>query len=802
MLVNTLPLFRAALRAIKDATIVVADTETNGLKPYAGNNLVGVAVYLPETDQSFYFPFFHGEGKVDIPYTKGNPKGTPLEDMTWQGRTKRRAYLSYWFQAFKEATPKTYFENLWEGYLDELIDVWGNGTYIFHNARFDLHFLDRMGFPTPEHVEDTMLALHVVNEDWQGVRVEAPYKNEAGLWVRNADGTLAKRWQNGNRQLKWQAAYHGFPGATEGEETLYANIEEFRQELTDFICNFPDHIYNEFAIKRGILNPDIVKSRVEVLEKEHLWMLPASKVSHYAELDVRLTWMLREWCLGVIKTWDNEKLYRDVCDIQTKALWPMEVNGFKLDRELAKAEIAKLEPRIAEIKAIIASLAAVNLDLDDSEEFNAGSNPQLCSFLNSGVLETMPDTSIFPEWWPVEGTLNLKTYSNVRLATVNSDAFQAVADHPVIRLIIEYRKMQKACKTYLGRWLNAADKEDIVRFSLAVDGTVTGRVASSGDAGNGQNIPDRGGYTIKRAIIPYSSEWEFIAIDYGQLELRLAAWIAEGLLKFDPAMTMTNLFLSGEDMHSYVRDMVGVRDILFNGASDQDILLKLGYKPGQPEMDNAPEVVAKYCRQVAKTMNFGLLYSGTEKMLSKLLSIELDPARELVRRWRTMFPAFEAAQEYYTNQALSQRPTPTGETAYGMYVTQPISGRHRKLHKYPNWVEFVQDGRMQGFDPKKAAARKCWNAVVQGLGGYLCTNSVKNYHEKYGYEYIRLFAQIHDAVDGYIRRDSRNHALLLAEEMTNYNQIIPNLTVDIQASVDGTWQGMRSIKDINQWVNS
>jgi hypothetical protein len=32
--------------------------------------------------------------------------------------------------------------------------------------------------------------------------------------------------------------------------------------------------------------------------------------------------------------------------------------------------------------------------------------------------------------------------------------------------------------------------------------------------------------------------------------------------------------------------------------------------------------------------------------------------------------------------------------------------------------------------------------------------------------------------------------------------IIPNLTVDIQGSADGTWQGMKKIKNFEEWRQS
>ena len=78
-----------------------------------------------------------------------------------------------------------------------------------------------------------------------------------------------------------------------------------------------------------------------------------------------------------------------------------------------------------------------------------------------------------------------------------------------------------------------------------MDGTVSGRFSSWGNSGNWQNIPDRDGYTIKRAIVPGEDEY-IIAIDYAQLEARIASYIAESMLVKEGVHsnypTMSNLF--------------------------------------------------------------------------------------------------------------------------------------------------------------------------------------------------------------------------------------------------------------------
>jgi DNA polymerase I-like protein with 3'-5' exonuclease and polymerase domains len=875
MNVQTREQFDAFLHDLNTEALVAVDTETNGLKPYGTwdnepNQMISMSFYFPRVKRSYNLPFRHGKGRVELSWGKKEPR--PFEELTWQGKIKGQLYIAWVYEQFMKTVNPAYFENLPLAWLEEIRTAWGREgqTMIFHNWRFDGHVLYNEGFRTPWKIVDTMILLHLVNEDWRGIELAAPFKwttkdakmglcgdADVGHWAYDKDGNVMRKSQQGNRQLKWQAALHNFPGATDGEESLYAAIKEFEMVLVGIACQpeNQDHPYNSFAVQKKGFNRGKVEEKLSLDTKAQMWMLPSSAVAAYAELDTFLTYELYEWTMKVIKNWHNEELAETLNAVQLKVAWQMEVNGFKLDREQALREVEKLTPRIAEVEQILNKVAlgwgfvskeqaaegkfkrkeaasaklqqlsyledeqfkkdveeklgtpweelykaSYGLDLseeeDEDEAFNPSSNPKLKKFLNSGVLGVDFGKALFPEWFPEELTRELDTYAGVYVKKTDKEALEPLEKHPIIKLIKVLRTMKKSRDTYLNRWLRACDKNGIVRFSMNADGTVSGRFSSSGDAGNGQNIPDRNGYTIKMAIVPYNDSWVFVAIDYGQLELRVACDYAERRLKFDPNFTMTKLFQSGADMHAWVRDDVGVRDVLFPGLSDEQVLIKIGLSMKHKDVVKygAQAMIDGYCRQVAKTMNFGLLYSGTEYMLSKLLKIQLAPAKVLVDRWKARFPAFQRAQDHYTNEALTRRDLPDPTAGIGQYSQQFISKRFRKLHKYPTWKWYENEyGNREGFNPQQAAAKKVWNNVVQGEGGYLCTVSALRFVEKYGNENVKLFANIHDALDGFVRRGHEDEVKRLAEIMVDWD-IIPDLTVDVQRSYDGTWQGIKAIK--------
>lgn len=819
---------------------VVVDTESNTLNTRQPENLISISVYLPEFDKTYNFAFRYGVGQVEVKWTKTNPLGTGLIDMNWSGNTKKRAFLKYWYDVFRETREPEYFENLPLSCIDQLKAVWGlpGVTYIFHNFRFDGHILEYNGFPRVWKVEDTMIALHIVEPGWRSTTVKGPYewtKEDAkagrckpemvGRWARDDKGELLKKPQPGNRGLKWQSAFHGFKDATTGEELLHEAISFLTDELAAFIVEQPETYLNKppkptkTGKVRVLPRPTIdeIKDKLVIDDKAHMWMLPSSKVARYAELDVELTWQLREWCMKIMDAWGNLPLWEDMCNVHYHVAWEMEVNGFKLDRAQAEAEIAKLDPRIKDVEKLLEGIASkwgfkelgLDEEEDEDEAFRVSSNKELKHFLNSGVLGQEFDKTIFPSWWviPEEG-LELKTYKDAFLTKTDAEELEKYEYHPIIKLVREYRRMKKSSDTYLKKWVKAADYNDIVRFNMNVDGTDTGRMSSGGEAGNGQNIPERKGYTIKRAIKSYGPKWLFWAGDYGQLELRLASWVAETLLGLDPNKTMTNLFLSGEDMHSYVRDMIGIRDILYPNMTDEQIIVKLGYDVGSKEVEErggAKAIIDDKCRQIAKTCNFGLTYNGTEYMLQRQIKQPLEDCKIIVTKWKNMFPAFGRAQRYYQEQALTRRPLPGVEAmdqGLFLYVTQPISNRHRKLHMIPTRVEFEKDGRKQWFNAREATADKTWNFVVQGLGGYLCTVGLYNYFAERGKDMVKLFAQIHDAADGFIHIDHLEEAKLIAHHMTNWPQIVPGLTLDMQGSPSGNWQDMKKIVDVDLWIDS
>lgn len=755
MLVQTRQDFDKFMHDYRERSVLVVDTETNGLHPFQGDRLIGISVYFPEANTTYYLPFRHGVGKIDV--------CDDADELRWSTNARKAANMKWFWERFTHD-----YDNLPLEWLDEIKATWAEKHLIMYNALFDMAVFHVDGFPEPASFEDVMIGVSLVDQ-WGDIKIKAPFTwtvtdqkkakcaaAQVGKWARGEDGELLLKEQYGNKRLKWISAMLGIDRATFGEEELALEAEALSARICAEVPETKEHPHKY----------------VKVDEKSQMWMLPPQSVFTYAINDVILTYEVCKWVYEVLGGWENMSLYHDL-QATLAVAWRMERDGVLLDRAAAEKQIELLEPRITALREAIG--------------VNPNSPKELLPYLQANLGNDFSER--MPEFMTREDRLNLKVYPEAEITSTEADELARVGDHALVRMVLLHRKLSKTVNTYLYRWLQSADDNGRVHPHFETTGAVTGRWSSSGDFGNAQNIPDRGGYTIKTAIIP-DPDKIMVAWDYGQLELRLATWIAEvkdGWGNYE----MTDLFNSGKDMHAHVRDAIGVRDIVFPNMSDAEIVVRLGYDISEP---NHPAIVAKECRQIAKTLNFGLLYSGTGAMVSKLLKIEREPADVLYNEWNLLFPAFRRVNSYYERQALTPRVRPDGRRV-AMYVTQPISGKHRKFDKLPTWATYKDDeGKVRSFNPQQAEARKAFNFIVQGLGGYICTMSATKVPD------VMLNFQIHDALDGQLEMSRLDKARDVIYAMTNWPEITPNLVVDMQAGHN--WQDMRKVNDVDLWIST
>lgn len=195
---------------------------------------------------------------------------------------------------------------------------------------------------------------------------------------------------------------------------------------------------------------------------------------------------------------------------------------------------------------------------------------------------------------------------------------------PIARKILEWRQLAKLKSTYtdaLQQQINPTTGRVHTSYSLV--GAQTGRLSSTDP--NLQNIPIRTetGRQIRDAFIAAPGH-VLIAADYSQIELRLAAHMAD-------VPELKEAFAQGQDIHAATA-------IELFGESNRDT------------------------RGKAKTVNFSILYGISRWGLAGRLEITPDEAQALIARYFERFPGIS---DYITDTLEKARATGYTETLFG-----------------------------------------------------------------------------------------------------------------------------------------
>ena len=202
--------------------------------------------------------------------------------------------------------------------------------------------------------------------------------------------------------------------------------------------------------------------------------------------------------------------------------------------------------------------------------------------------------------------------------STNEEALEAIADeHPLPRLILDYRGLAKLRSTYTDKLAEIVNpRTGRVHTSYHQGAVATGRVSSSDP--NLQNIPVRTeeGRRIRQAFIAPDG-WVVMAADYSQIELRIMAHLSgdEGLLR---------AFQEGGDVHR---------------ATAAEVF-------GLP-----PEEVSTNQRRAAKAINFGLMYGMSAFGLARQLGVDRGEASDYMARYFARYPGVHAFMDATREQA-------------------------------------------------------------------------------------------------------------------------------------------------------
>jgi DNA polymerase-1 len=390
------------------------------------------------------------------------------------------------------------------------------------------------------------------------------------------------------------------------------------------------------------------------------------RATEYAAEDADVTLQLHRTLYPRIEAEARlSRVYRELEMPLIPVLFAMERKGVLLDPALLRELSREFGSKMLEIEAKAHELAG--------QPFNLNSPKQIQELLFEK--HKLPVVKKTPSGAP----------------STDEDVLGELAlDHPLPKLILDYRGLAKLKSTYtdkLAGMINPATGRVHTNYGQAV--AVTGRLASNDP--NLQNIPVRTaeGRRIREAFIaPPGSH--VVSADYSQIELRIMAHISQDA-------SLLKAFAAGEDIHR---------------ATAAEIF-------GMPPGELGPEQ-----RRYAKVINFGLIYGMSAFGLARQLGIERGAAQQYMDRYFARYPG---VADYMRRTREAAREAGYVETVFG-----------RRL-----WLPEI---RSSNAARRQAAERAAINAPMQGTAADLIKMAMIAVDRWIAQDRLgtRLIMQVHD----------------------------------------------------------
>ena len=391
--------------------------------------------------------------------------------------------------------------------------------------------------------------------------------------------------------------------------------------------------------------------------------VPVEVATKYAAEDAEVTWRLWKHLKPRLALEGGTKIYERVDRPLVPVVARMEREGIKVDRAALSRLSEEFANRTAAIEAEIHEIAG--------GEFTIGSPKQLGEVLFDKL-----------------GYKGGKKGKSGQYSTDQSVLEKlAIEGAPIANKVLEYRQLTKLKSTYTDALQEAINaRTGRVHTSYSLVGAQTGRLSSTDP--NLQNIPIRTeiGREIRKAFVPAAGN-VLLAADYSQIELRLAAHMAD-------VPQLREAFEADEDIHARTAQEMF-------GTVDRDT------------------------RARAKTVNFAILYGISRWGLAGRLGVEADEAQEIID---TYFQRFPGIQNYIHETLESVRERGYSETLFGRKTWFPR-------------INSKNQAERQGSE------RAAINAPIQGTSADIIKRAMARMLpalEEAGLPHVRMLLQVHD----------------------------------------------------------
>ncbi|MCI2069205.1 MAG: DNA polymerase I [Bacilli bacterium] len=291
---------------------------------------------------------------------------------------------------------------------------------------------------------------------------------------------------------------------------------------------------------------------------------------------------LKNSVLASLKEDEEDVLFKDTEMPLAEVLAEMEIEGFPLDKD----ELSKINDQYqAHLNLITQEIYKII-----GREINLNSPKQISSLIYD------------------ELQLKKKGKNN----STDVSVLLSIADrHPVVPLLIEYRKYQKIVSSYTSSLADYVYPDGKIHALYNQAVTSTGRLSMSEPNLQNISIRDEDGKEIRKAFFYPNKEYQFLSLDYSQIELRVLASIAH-------IKDLLNVFNNGEDIHTSTAARV------FHVSAAE---------------------VTPLMRRKAKAVNFGIVYGISPWGLAEQIKTSPTEASEIIASFYQSYPGLKEYEQ-------------------------------------------------------------------------------------------------------------------------------------------------------------
>ena len=444
----------------------------------------------------------------------------------------------------------------------------------------------------------------------------------------------------------------------------------FDTMVAHYLIN-PDMRHNLDTLSESYLNysPISIESLIGKKGKNQKSMrdIPIDEVTNYASEDADLSLQLKYIFDKELESNGVKDIFHEIEIPIINVLSDMEKEGINIDSTYLNKLEQEFEKDLNKLKKDIFN--------QSGEEFNLNSPKQLGDILFDKLkLVSKPKKTKTGQYSTSEEVLS-----------------SLADDHEIIRSILEWRSLDKLQNTYVKSLPNEVSirtNKIHTKFNQTV--TTTGRLSSNSP--NLQNIPIRtqNGQKIRKAFIPRNDDFELMAADYSQIELRVIASISKD-------QNMIGAFINNQDIHTITASKI---------------------------YNIKPDKVTREQRGNAKTVNFGIIYGVSAFGLSQQTNLTRSESKLMIESYFENYPGLKS---YMSNQIDFARTNGYVET---------IMGRRRYLQNINSQNNMIRSG----------AERNAINAPIQGSAADIIKIAMIRIHNEFKKQSLKskMLLQVHD----------------------------------------------------------